>query len=125
MAIVTAQTIDQRSEPRLAPRPDATARMSILNGYEKTAPVTVRILNFSGRGLRLRSETNLPAGTLVRLDLNSTMMLGEVCYTEPDGDGFAIGLRLEHSLLQTEGLERLRQRFAEEEMGQPARVLSR
>ena len=99
--------------------------MSILNGYEKSAPVTVRVLNFSGRGLRLRSETNLPAGTLVRLDLNSTMMLGEVCYAEPDGEGFALGLRLEHSLLQTEGLERLRQRFAEEEAGQMATIGSR
>lgn len=122
---MTALTFDQRSEPRLAPRPEATAKMSILNGYEKSAPVTVRVLNFSGRGLRLRSETNLSAGTLVRLDLNSTMMLGEVCYTEPDGEGFAIGLRLEHSLLQTEGLVRLRQRFAEEESGDRATLISR
>jgi hypothetical protein len=53
-------------------------------------------------------------GTLVRVDLNKTLMLGEVCYAEPDGEGFAIGLRLEHSLLQTEGLEHLRRRFAEE-----------
>ncbi len=43
-------------------------------------------------------------------------MLAEVCYSEPDGDSFAVGLRLEHSLLQTEGLKRLRQRFAEEEV---------
>jgi hypothetical protein len=62
----------------------------------------------------VRTKNAIALGTLVRVDLNKTLMLGEICYAEPDGEGFAIGLRLEHSLLQTEGLERLRQRFAEE-----------
>ena len=114
MDLVPAQIFDQRAEPRLAPRADCTAQLSVLNGYEKSAPATVQVLNFSGRGLRLRSEHRLAPGTLVRMDLNQTILLGEVCYTEPDGENFALGLRLEHSLLQTESLERLRQRFAEE-----------
>lgn len=75
----------------------------------------VEVVNFSGRGARVRTTSPITTGTLVRVDLNKTLMLGEVCYAEPDGEGFAIGLRLEHSLLQTDGLERLRQRFAEEQ----------
>ena len=94
--------------------------MSVLNGYEKSAPIIVQILNFSGRGLRLKSDQKLPPGTLVRIDLNTTMVLGEVCYIEPDGEGFAVGLRLEHSLKQTEGLKRLRNRFAEVEVADVA-----
>lgn len=65
----------------------------------------------SGRGLRLLTTKALAPGTLVRVDWNRTMFLGEVCYAQPQGSGFALGLRLEHSLLHTESLERLRRRF--------------
>lgn len=75
----------------------------------------VSLVNFSGRGARIRTGQPLRPGTLVRLDVDQTMMLGEVCYSEPDGEGFAAGLKLEHTLLQTESLERLRRRFVEEE----------
>lgn len=110
------QIVDQRSEPRLAPPLHTAAQLCVLRGVEKSAPVSARVFNFSGRGMRIGLPEALAAGTLVRLDLEETMILAEVCYSEPDGDGgFAMGLRLEHSLLQTSGLERLRQRFAEED----------
>ena len=112
--------IDQRTEPRLALPANNTATMSVLDGLAIGAPIEVGIVNFSGRGLRLSTNQPYAAGTLVRIDLNRTMMLGEVCYSEPSGDGsFAIGLRLEHSLLQTESLIRLRERFAEEDQPMP------
>jgi PilZ domain len=105
---------DQRAERRVTPPPNATAKLYVLKGSTRTEVGIAQVVNFSGRGLRLRVGQALSAGTLVRVDLNETLILAEVCYAEPDGDEFAIGLRLEHSLTQTEGLERLRQRFAEE-----------
>lgn len=107
---------DQRKEPRLALTGNTSATLSVLNGSQVGSPLPVEVMNLSGRGLRLRATQAQVPGTLVRIDLNQTLMLAEVCYSEPDGRGFALGLRLEHSLLQTEGLERLRQRFAEEEV---------
>lgn len=105
---------DQRSEPRLAPAAHSTATLFVLEGSVKSAPRAVEIINFSGRGLKLQTSQPIAPGTLVRVDLCRTMMLGEVCYCEQGEAGFAIGLKLEHSLLQSESLERLRQRFADD-----------
>ena len=107
-------TIDQRAEPRLAISGNAGATLSVLQGSSVGSPFPVEVINVSDRGLRLRATISYAPGTLVRVDLNHTIILAEVCYTEPETEGFALGLRLEHSLLQTESLERLRQRFAEE-----------
>jgi hypothetical protein len=106
---------EQRSEPRLAPPSNSIATLFVLQGSLKSAPLPVKVVNFSGRGLKLNANQTLAPGTLVRVDLNRTMILGEVCYAEPAEGGFAIGLRLEHSLTITDSLERLRQRFAEDE----------
>ncbi|MCC6538838.1 MAG: PilZ domain-containing protein [Bryobacterales bacterium] len=111
---------DQRVEPRYSSSTPATALMRPLDDGSGTAPrpeQTVEVVNLSGSGLRLRSPQAQAAGTLVRVDCQDVMLLGEVCYCEPDGSQFAMGVRLEHSLVHTESLERLRQRFADEEAG--------
>jgi PilZ domain len=94
---------------------DCRASMSVLDGYKRSEPQAVEILNLSGQGMRIKASKPVAAGTLVRIDLNQTLLLGEVCYSEADGNGFALGLRLEHSLLRTASLEQLRQRVAAEE----------
>ena len=113
---MSSPAFDQRKEPRLALPGNASATLSVLNGSQVGTPLPVEVVNLSGRGLRLRANQAQPPGTLVRIDLNRTLLLAEVCYSEPDGESFAVGLRLEHSLLQTDGLQRLRQRFADEEV---------
>ena len=100
----------------MAPPENAAAAFLRALGDAQAAhpgPIPVEIADISGRGLRLRAAIAFAPGTLVRIDWNKTMLLGEVCYSQPEGQGFALGLRLEHSLLHTESLERLRQRFAE------------
>ena len=109
-------SIDQRREPRLAISGRAAATLSVLQGSSAGAPSPVEILNISEGGLRLRAGSPYAPGTLVRIDLNRTIILAEICYSEAEAGGFTLGLRLEHSLLQTDSLERLRQRFAEEEL---------
>jgi PilZ domain len=118
-----ATLLDQRSEPRLAPAPDSFAKLCILDGDKKSEPFQARVINLSGNGMRLGFDRKLAPGTLVRIDLDQTLLLGEVCYSEPDGNNFALGLRLEHSLLQTGSLERLRRRFAEEQVASPERAV--
>lgn len=113
---MSSHSFDQRKEPRVALTGNTSATLSLLNGAQIGPPLPVEVINLSGRGLRLRTAQTQAPGTLVRIDFNQTLILAEVCYSEPEGESFAVGLRLEHSVLQTEGLERLRQRFAEDEV---------
>lgn len=107
---------DQRTEVRVAP-PENAAEASLRPLGDAQAshphPIPVEIADISGRGLRVLAAVSFAPGTLVRIDWNRTMLLGEVCYAQPDGARFALGLRLEHSLLHTESLDRLRKRFTE------------
>lgn len=111
---------DLRSEPRFSSLAPTNASLRILDdgsGSRGRAAQPVEVVNLSGSGLRLRATQAQPAGTLVRIDCDDVMLLGEVCYCEPEGSQYAMGVRLEHSLVHTESLERLRKRFIEEEGG--------
>lgn len=57
------------------------------------------LVNLSGRGMRLRLDRPLPADAAVRIEIDDTLMLGEVCYCGPSDDGgFAVGVELEQVL---------------------------
>ncbi len=121
---MTGTVKDQRSEPRYGSPTPAVASLSQLNdgcGQPSAPALAVEIVNLSGSGLRLRAAQRQNVGTLVRIDMEDAMqdvmLLGEVCYCEAEGSQFAMGVRLEHSLVHTESLERLRQRFVDEEAG--------
>lgn len=66
------------------------------------------LVNVSGRGARLRVPRRIECDAALRIDLDNAMLLGEVCYCATDGDGYGIGVQLEHSLLNLS--EVLRQR---------------
>lgn len=53
--------------------------------------------------------------TPMRVDANDQMFLGEVCYCEPAGAEFIVGLRLEQVLCGTGALHALAQRLLSEE----------
>jgi PilZ domain len=111
---------DQRVEPRFSSFTPTPALMRLLDDGGGGAPrpaQPVEVVNLSGSGLRIRASQSQATGTLVRVDCQDVMLLGEVCYCEPEGSQFAMGIRLEHSLVHTDSLERLRQRFADEETG--------
>ncbi|MCC6585477.1 MAG: PilZ domain-containing protein [Bryobacterales bacterium] len=71
--------------------------------------------NISGRGLRMTMSEAIPVNAAVRVDIDNSMLLGEVCYCEPFGGQWAVGLEMEQSLSDLSGLCRLVERLMMEE----------
>ena len=74
-----------------------------------------RITNFTGRAIELITDQPASLGSAVKLEWTDTLLLGEVCHCHPEGDGYAIGLELEHALYHTEELARLAAILLEED----------
>ncbi len=77
--------------------------------------VAVRIENISGSGLRLALREPIPRDAAVRIDLNDSLLLGEVCYCAPSAEGYTAGIMLEHSLAHLESLQSLRNHLLQED----------
>ena len=66
-----------------------------------------RLADLSGRGMCVKLDSQIPAGTLIRVEIDGTMLLGEVCYCNQDGVKWVIGLQVEHALTHSDDLARL------------------
>lgn len=95
--------MEKRAETRRSIR--GTATLTLLCGTEEKC--TAEMVNISGRGMRLISGCAIPLGVPIRVDAEDCMWLGEVCYCEPAGSGYAVGLRLDQCLSHVSSLERL------------------
>lgn len=71
------------------------------------------VLNISGKGMRMLVGRPLSLGTLLRVQWEGNLLLGEVCYCHhlPEGNQFAVGLQVEHSLSNTVEVARLAHRL--------------
>ena len=95
--------MDRRIESRF--HVDESVQVTVL---DQTQPVVAgRLVNLSGKGMRLSLDSEVPVGAPVRVDMDGTMLLGEVCYCYPEGATWALGLRLEHALTHSDDLARL------------------
>ena len=66
-----------------------------------------RITNFSGKGLCVFSPQALPAGKALKIELNDTLMLGEVIYSRGEEGGYQVGVALDQALYHTRDLAAL------------------
>ena len=57
-----------------------------------------RIRNISGRGIGLETGVPVAAGTALKVELDDSLLLGEVIYCRADGPVFYVGVELEHAL---------------------------
>ena len=83
--------MDRHCEPRR--ETDAWVEVTLLGDN----PVTSigRVVNRSGRGMRLILDHPLPRNAPIRVEWDETLIVGEVCYNAQQGDTYAIGLLLE------------------------------
>ena len=102
--------MELRSQPRL--EIDEPVHVTVLG--ESETRFLGRIINYSGNGLGLFAERPAAEGAALKVEWRDTLLLGEVCYCRPEGDGFAIGLDVEHALYHTEELARLARRILDE-----------
>jgi len=90
------------------PLPDGTPRV-----------LQATLANLSGRGMRIMLEHPLPLDTAIRVDFRweseDALMLGEVVYCIPEGELFAVGLELHHSLVHLTSLQGLMDNLLEEQ----------
>jgi hypothetical protein len=99
-----------RCEVRL----EANEPVDVILLGERETKVLGRITNYSSRGLGMLIGRPVPLGAIVKLEWNHTVLLGEVRHCRADGDGFAIGLKLQNPLCVTRELEVLAQRLLTE-----------
>jgi len=98
-------------ELRREPRFETTqpVRLTVLG--ERQTELYGNVVNLSGTGMRLIVNGAIPQGAAVKLEFEERLLLGEVCYCEPMGGDYAVGLNLEHSLVHTQELARLAARL--------------
>jgi len=95
--------VERRSEVRFDV--DCPVRVTTLDCHAMRWTGTIR--NHSGRGMRLSVPQAIDAGTPLRIDAGNVMLLGEACYCRPQGDGYQVGVRVEHILSGLDELARL------------------
>jgi hypothetical protein len=102
--------MDLRSQLRL--EIDEPVHVTVLGECE--TKLLGRITNYSDFGMGLLIDRDVPLGAAVKVEWSQTLLLGEVCYCRKEGEGFAIGLKLEHALYNTSELARLAKRLLDE-----------
>ncbi len=103
--------VDQRKQPRF--NVADPAHVTLLG--ERKKRVAGCVLNVSGHGLKLMLAEPAPAGTALMVEWADAQLLGEVCYSIETQEGYAIGVKIEHALMNTAELERLARRL----LGEP------
>jgi hypothetical protein len=98
-----SKNVERRSEVRFDV--DCPARVTTLDCHATCWDGTIR--NLSGWGMRLSVPQAIAAGTPLRIDAGNVMLLGEVCYCIPEGDGHRVGVIVEHILSGLDELARL------------------
>ena len=81
-------------------KPDQPAELRIL-GNGAQAPVAARILELSGKRLRVRAASQVACGAAVRLDWGGQLVLGVVLDIQPDG----LWVEIHHTLLDMPALD--------------------
>ena len=95
--------MEQRGEPRI----DFEQAVRLTTLGEPSEELSAQIANLSGTGMRLLVDRKIPAGVTLRIEWDQILLLGEVCYCQFMNGSYAIGVELEHALLQTRELSRL------------------
>ena len=103
--------MDSRSQPRL--ETNEPVHVTVLG--ECDIKFLGRLTNCSERGIALLTDRPVPLACAVKVEWGHTLLLGEVRHCQAEGDGFAIGLELEHALYHTEELARLARRILQED----------
>ena len=62
------------------------------------------IRNASQGGTQILLSQPVPTFTLVRIEYNDSLLLGEVVYCKPEDSGWLAGVRVEHGLFGLEAL---------------------
>jgi hypothetical protein len=88
------QQLDQRRDQR-----HQFSRSAVVSVLGKASHVLRgEIRNVSKGGTQLQLNQPLRAGSLLRIEYDDNLLLGEVVYCQQGQNGWVLGIRIEHSL---------------------------
>lgn len=71
-------------------------------------------IDISGRGLRLLLSGRVGPGDPVKIDMDDSLLLGEVCYCQTQGSDYIVGVEIDQALAGLSELARLNLALFEE-----------
>ena len=103
--------MERRREPRfLLNQP---ARVTVLRGARPV--LEARILNVSGRGMRIALPSPVPVGAPLKIEIGDALILAEVAYTTQNAGSIQAGLKIDQVLSGLSELMRLHQSLLREQ----------
>jgi hypothetical protein len=101
--------VERRKQPRIKLETNLT--IEILGDhpatYEGSNKIPGLMVDVSTDGMRFLSPVDIAPGTAIRIDRDTGMILGEVCYTESHGEEFHLGILFRQVLANLRDLEPL------------------
>ncbi len=95
--------MERRRELRVTS--EEPVRITVLGAHEKR--MQGRAVDISGQGVRILVPEPIAAGAAVKIELDDSLILGEVCYLQPDGRWFLAGIEIDQVLAGLGELARL------------------
>jgi len=108
--------MDRRREVRVTA--DQMVRVTALGTYRRKMDGIA--VDLSGRGLRVLLPDPVDLGDALKIELEDTLLLGEVCYCSPREYGYMVGIEVDQVLSGLADLARLNQALFD---STPARVI--
>ena len=102
--------MERRKEQRVSL--SESVRVTILGEQPITADG--ELINLSGKGARIAVPAVIAPGTLLRVDMKDSILLGEVSHWRKHGGEIQIGVQIEHVLTNLQQLAKLRDSLLEE-----------
>jgi hypothetical protein len=90
-------SMDARREPRF----NINQSVSVTNLGVPGEALPGKIVNFSARGIRLLLEKEIVVGAIIKVELATTLLLGQVTYCIPEDAQFSVGMELEEAVYDT------------------------
>ncbi len=103
--------MDQRKEPRI--KADRQVKVTTIGVSGGGRPG--KLDNSSGGGAGLLLAEEIAPGTLVKVEWDQTMVLGEVTFCKKLGEEYFVGLQLKHALYHVDELAALAERLRGED----------
>jgi hypothetical protein len=105
------QRLDHGSDQRQAERRQISHPAIVSIAGTPNLVLHAMIRNVSAGGTQIRLDQALPSSTLVKIEYNDNLLLGEVIYCQPEQSGWLVGVKIEHGLFELAALATAMQAF--------------
>ena len=106
MVVDAPSALDQQPDQRQAQRHQLSQSAIVSVFGTPSLVLHGEILNLSEGGTQIRLDQPLCYASLVRVDYNDNLLLGEVVYCQREQAGWLVGIRVEHALHRLTALAR-------------------